>query len=83
MCVGHRVLGEAAQEELEEHRQPVRRGEDAELALARLCAAPLQAHAPLLHGRNRCRARLQERVHRRSLRQGAHQVRACSLLCPV
>ena len=41
------------QEELEEHCQPVWRGEDAVLALPCLCAAPLQAHPAVRDGRDR------------------------------
>lgn len=53
-----------SQEELEEDLQPFRRREDAQLAGAGVCTAPLQAHAALLHGRDRRRAGLQERLHR-------------------
>lgn len=56
-----------SEEELEEDLQPVRRGEDAQLPGAGVRAAPLQAHAALLHGRDRRRAGLQERLHRRLL----------------
>lgn len=59
-------LGQRAtsQEELEEDLQPFRGREDAQLAGAGVRAAPLQAHAALLHGRDRRRAGLQERLHR-------------------
>ena len=60
-CRGHPVQRATAQEELEEHCQPVRRREDALLAVARLCAAPLQAHAALRDGRDRRGAGCAER----------------------
>lgn len=41
-----------SQEELEEDLQPLRRREDAQLAGTGVRAAPLQAHAALLHGRD-------------------------------
>lgn len=55
-CRGHPVQRAAAQEVVEEHCQPERRREDAELAEPGVCAAPLQAHAALRHGRDRRRA---------------------------
>lgn len=49
-AAGHCVQCEASQEELEEHCQPVRWGEDPQLPLPCVCPAPLQAHPPLRHG---------------------------------
>ena len=57
VSAGHCVQRAATQEELEKHRESERRREDTLQPLACLCAAPLQAHAALCHGRNRCRAR--------------------------
>lgn len=54
----------ASQEKLEENLQPVRRREDSELAGPGVCPAPLQTHPPVLHGRDRRRPGLQERLHR-------------------
>ena len=44
--------GEAAQKVLEEHQQPLRRGEDLVLAGARICSPLLQTHPTLRHGRD-------------------------------
>ena len=55
--------------------EPVQRREDPRVPVAGVRPAPLQADAPLLHGRDRCGPGLQECLHHRELHQGAHQER--------
>jgi hypothetical protein len=68
---GHRLQRAAAQEDVEEHLQLVRRREDALVAGSGLRASLLQTDSAVRHGRDRRRPGLQERVHRGQLHQGA------------
>ena len=77
ICLHHSFTitlpGEAAQEVLEEHQQPLRRGEDLVLVGARVRSPLLQTHPTLRHGRDRRCLGLQECLHCGQLRQGADQ----------
>ncbi|CAF97397.1 unnamed protein product, partial [Tetraodon nigroviridis] len=57
----------SSKEELEKDLQPVGRREDPQLLGSGVCAAPLQAHAALLHGRDRRCAGFQKRLYCRLL----------------
>ena len=70
-------LGEAAEEVLEEHQQPLRWREDIVLSGARVCSPLLQTHPTLRYGRDRCCPGLQERLHCGQLCQGEDQE------CPI
>lgn len=54
----------SSKEELEKDLQPVWRREDTQLLGSGVRTAPLQTHAAVLHGRDRCCTGLQERLHR-------------------
>ena len=69
------AAGSAAEKVVEAHLQPVWRREDTVVAGACLRPAPLQTHAAVRHGRDRRGPRLQKRLHRRQLHQGANSQR--------